>query len=120
VPTIDTVETPWGQRLIPVSELERFVREHLEPRRAPVARRPAGRPPSLPEVIVERIRLAYARGQTLAQIAQALTSEGVATAHGGRLWWPSTVRAVFGAGFTLSAAAEAVTGARERLGHTAQ
>jgi hypothetical protein len=31
VPFVHTVKTPWGQRLIPVAELERFLREHLEP-----------------------------------------------------------------------------------------
>ena len=30
----------------------------------------------------------------LSEIARALTAEGVPTAHGGRKWWPSTVRAV--------------------------
>jgi hypothetical protein len=29
VPTIDTVKTPWGQRLIPAAELERFLRSVL-------------------------------------------------------------------------------------------
>lgn len=94
VPAVDTVKTPWGQRLIPVAELERFVAEHLQPGRAPVTRRSAGRPPSLPEAVVERVRLEHARSRSLGEIAQALTAEGVATAHGGRRWWPSTVRAV--------------------------
>ena len=93
VPAIDTVKTPWGQRLIPVGELERFVREHLEAGRAPVARRSAG-PVSLPNSVATHIRVEYSRGQSFGEIAQALTSEGVATAHGGRRWWPSTVRAV--------------------------
>jgi hypothetical protein len=94
VPAIDTVKTPWGQRLIPVDELKQFLREHLEARRAPVARRSAGRPVSLPHSVVARIRVEYSRGRSFGEIAQALTSEGVATAHGGRRWWPSTVRAV--------------------------
>ena len=94
VPTIDTVKTPWGQRLIPVDELERFVHENLDAGRPRGARGPAGRPPTLPETIVDRVRLDYARGRTLGEIARALTAEGVPTAHGGRRWWPSTVRAV--------------------------
>lgn len=94
VPAVSTVKTPWGQRLIPVAELERFVREHLEPARARVERRPAGRPPTLPQGVVGRIRLAYARDRGLGDIARTLTDEGVPTAHGGRQWWPSTVRAV--------------------------
>lgn len=94
VPAVSTVKTPWGQRLIPVAELERFIREHLEPARTRAERRPAGRPPTLPQGVVERIRLEYARGRGLGEIARALTDEGVPTAHGGRRWWPSTVRAV--------------------------
>jgi hypothetical protein len=94
VPSIDTVKLMWGQRLIPVDELERFIRNHLEPGRRRPARRPAGRPPTLPRSVVERIRLEYARGRSLSEIARDLTVECVPRAHGGRKWWPSTVRAV--------------------------
>lgn len=94
VPSIDTVKLPWGQRLIPVDELERFLRDHLAPARGRPARGRAGRPPTLPPSVVERIRLAYARGLGLSDIARTLTDEGVPTAHGGRKWWPSSVRAV--------------------------
>jgi hypothetical protein len=66
------------------------------PRHAPgrPARRPAARPATLPGGVVERIRLEYARGWGLSEIARGLTDEGVSTAHGGRRWWSSTVRAV--------------------------
>ena len=94
VPTINTVKTPWGQRLIPVDELERFMHENLDAGRPRGTRGPAGRPPALPETIVDRVRLDCARGRTLGEIARALTAEGIPTAHGGRRWWPSTVRAV--------------------------
>lgn len=94
VPFVHTVKTPWGQRLIPVAELDRLLQQHLEPPREPGERGIAGRPPSLPRRVVERIRLEYARGRGLAEIARALNQEGVPTAHGGRQWWPSTVRAV--------------------------
>lgn len=94
VPSVNTVKTPWGQRLIPVAELERFLREHLEPPREPGDHGRAGRPPSLPQRVVERVRLEYARGRGLAEIARTLNDEAVPTAHGGRQWWPSTVRAV--------------------------
>jgi hypothetical protein len=94
VPSVQTVKTPWGQRLIPVAELERFLRDHLEPPREPGDRRSPGRPPALPRRVVERIRLDYARGQGLADIARQLNEDGVPTAHEGRQWWPSTVRAV--------------------------
>jgi hypothetical protein len=94
VPLIDTVKTPWGQRLIPVTELDRFLWEHLEFGSPRSASRRAGRPPVLPGAVVERVRLEYARGSSLAEIARGLSSDGVATAHGGRKWWPSTVRSV--------------------------
>jgi hypothetical protein len=94
VPAIDTVKTPWGQRLIPVDELERFLRQHSESGHPAAPHRQAGRPTSLPESLVDRIRLEYARGKSLGEIAQELTANGVPTAHGGRRWWPSTVRAV--------------------------
>jgi hypothetical protein len=43
VPAIETVKTPWGQRLIPVDELKRFLRQHTESgRRPPLTVRPAG------------------------------------------------------------------------------
>jgi hypothetical protein len=94
VPSVPTVKTPWGQRLIPVAELERFLREHLEPPRESGERGTAGRPLSLPRRVIERIRLEYARGRGLADIARTLNEEGIPTAHGGRQWWPSTVRAI--------------------------
>src|SRR5438093_7168965 len=60
VPAIDTVRTPSGQRLIPVAELERFLRAHLERGRRPATiRRPAGRPRAVPESVVDRVRLEY-------------------------------------------------------------
>ena len=94
VPTIDTVKTPWGQRLISVDELERFVHDNLEAGRPRPAPRSAGRPPALSVAVVDRVRLEYARGRTLGEIADSLTADEIATAHGGRRWWPSTVRAV--------------------------
>jgi hypothetical protein len=94
VPAIDTAKLPWGQRLIPVAELERFIREHVEPAGDRPSRRPAGRPQTLPESVGDRIRLEYARGRSLGEIAKMLDADGVPTAHGGRRWWPSTVRAV--------------------------
>jgi ribosomal protein L13E len=94
VPAVDTVKTPWGQRLIPVGELERFLREHLQPGRPRPPRHRSGRPCSLPARVVQRIRAEYGRGLSLGEIARLLDAENVPTAHGGRRWWPSTVRAV--------------------------
>lgn len=96
VPAVRTVKTPWGQRLIPVAELRRFIDEHLEPARGGSAsgNRGGGRPVLLPRSVADRIRLEYARGRGLAEIARGLTADSVPTAHGARQWWPSTVRAV--------------------------
>lgn len=94
VPLLETIKLPWGQRLIPAEGIERLLDDSREPARGRPARRPAGRPQTLPRSVVERIRLEYARGRGLSEIARALNAEGVPTAHGGRKWWPSTVRAV--------------------------
>jgi hypothetical protein len=94
VPAIPTVKTPWGQRLIPVVELERFIAENIEPPRPRAASRPAGRPAVLPTGIVDRIGREHRSGKSLAEIARALTTDGIPTGHGGRRWWPSTVRAI--------------------------
>jgi hypothetical protein len=94
VPAIDTIKTPWRQRLIPVAELERFLREHRDHARPATTRRRAGRPPSLPKTIVERVRLEHMQGRSLGEIALGLTADRIPTAHGGRRWWPSTVRAL--------------------------
>jgi hypothetical protein len=94
VPAVNTVKTPWGQRLIPAAELEQFIQEHLEPASGRPSQCPAGRPPRLPQIVVDRIKLEYARGRSLGEIAKMLNTDGVPTAHGGRQWWPSTVRAV--------------------------
>ncbi|MCP9484921.1 MAG: recombinase family protein [Gaiellaceae bacterium MAG52_C11] len=93
VPSIQTVKTPWGQRLIPVSELERFVQDHLETARR-ATRRPVGRPRILPTTTVQRIRREFSAGRSLGEIARRLNDDDVPTAHGGQQWWPSTVRSV--------------------------
>ena len=94
LPYVETIEMPWGARLIPVDELERLIAERrrpARPRRTPSLR---GRPRRLPELVVERIQAAHTAGQTLGEIARELNADGVPTAQGGRQWWPSTVRAV--------------------------
>ncbi|HEU5371378.1 MAG TPA: hypothetical protein VFU51_03220 [Gaiellaceae bacterium] len=94
LPYLETIELPWGTKLIPVDEVERIARER---RRAAAARRPgicSGRPPSLPEGVVEHIRSERAAGRSYRAIADALNRERTPTAHSGAGWWPSTVRAV--------------------------
>ena len=95
LPYIEVIVLPWGTKLIPADDLERLVAERR--RRARELRRPSrpsGRPAVLAPQLVERIRTEHAAGNSLAQIARDLNVSGTPTAHGGRQWWPSTVRAV--------------------------
>jgi DNA invertase Pin-like site-specific DNA recombinase len=55
-----------------------------------------GRPRALPDEVVERIRRERKAKRSLAGIADLLNADGVPTAHGGRKWWPETVRGVLG------------------------
>ncbi len=95
VPAITTIRTEWGTRLIPVTELERYLAERTQEARA-AGRRSArpGRKAGLPPEVVARIRDAHARGGSLGEIARGLNADRVRTSQGGRQWWPSTVRAV--------------------------
>jgi hypothetical protein len=95
LPFIETVEMPWGTKLVPVDDLERLLAERRRPpheHRSPSP--PPGRPAALAADTVKRIRAERAAGKSLAQIATDLNASGTPTAHGGRQWWPSTVRAV--------------------------
>jgi hypothetical protein len=97
LPRIETVEMPWGTRLIPVDQLERLVAERRRPprdHRPPMAQ--PGRPTALAPDLVDHIRAERAAGRSLAKIARDLNASGTPTAHAGRQWWPSTVRAVLG------------------------
>jgi Recombinase len=95
MPLIETVEMPWGTKLVPVDELERLISER---RRRPVRARPEqatrGRPRVLAADVVDHIRSERKAGRTLREIATNLNDRRVPTAHGGARWWPSTVRAV--------------------------
>jgi hypothetical protein len=94
LPYIETIEMPWGAQLIPVDELERLLAERRrasQPRRSKAT---PGRTPTVPQDLVERIRAERAAGNSFAAIAANLNADGTPTAHGGRAWWPSTVRAV--------------------------
>jgi hypothetical protein len=95
IPTIATVKTEWGARLIPAGELDRFIAER---RAEPQTRRRrnvrSGRKPSVPAEVASRIRRERAGGATLGEIARGLNRDGIPTGQGGRQWWPSTVRVV--------------------------
>jgi hypothetical protein len=94
LPSITTVKTDWGARLIPVGELERYVAERREEPRMQRRQRRSGRRPTLPVEVVARIRSEHGRGASLGEIARRLNRDDIPTAQGGRQWWPSTVRAV--------------------------
>jgi hypothetical protein len=95
LPYIETVELPWGTQLIPVDELERLLFERRRrPRKRARPSRPAGRLITLAPDLVDRILAERTAGKTLAQIARDLNVAGTPTAHGGKRWWPSTVRSV--------------------------
>jgi hypothetical protein len=94
LPLLETIDMPWGSRLVPVDELERLVRERRRParKRAPTA--PPGRPTSAPDELVRHIQAEHVQGKSLHQIARDLNASQTPTAHGGAQWWPSTVRAL--------------------------
>jgi len=94
LPLLETVELPWGTRLVPVDELERFVNEGRRPARGRAQTVPPGRPAAIPVGVVQHIQAEHAGGKSLRQIACDLNASGTPTAHGGAQWWPSTVRAV--------------------------
>lgn len=95
LPLIETVEMPWGTRLIPVDELERLIAERRRrPARAPLPPAKRGRPRVLSSELVDHIRGERDAGRTLREIATDLNERRVPTAQGGAQWWPSTVRAV--------------------------
>ena len=94
LPYVDTIEMPWGSKLIPVDELERLAferRRTVRPRLEPARR---GRKPAVPPEIAKRIHDQRSAGRTLRQIAAGLNADRIPTTHGGACWWPSTVRQV--------------------------
>jgi hypothetical protein len=94
LPLLETLEMPWGARLIPVDELQRLLAERRRPARKQAQPARTGRPAALAPEVANRIRTERAAGRSLAQIARELNATGTPTAHGGAQWWPSTVRAV--------------------------
>ncbi len=53
-----------------------------------------GRPPSLPQQVVDRIHSERAAGATYRAISEGLQADQVPTAQGGASWHPATVRSV--------------------------
>jgi hypothetical protein len=95
LPYIETIETGWGARLVPVDEVERFVAQRRRNARAePMPRGRPGRKSGLSADVLTRVRDESANGMSFGEIARGLNADRVPTAQGGRQWWSSTVRAV--------------------------
>ncbi|MDQ3381585.1 MAG: recombinase family protein [Actinomycetota bacterium] len=94
LPLLETIDMPWGPKLIPVDELERFVKERRWPAQGRAKTARPGRPTAVSDELVLHIQAEHAKGQSLRQIARELNESQMPTAHGGKQWWPSTVRAV--------------------------
>jgi Recombinase len=94
LPLLETVDMPWGTRLVPVDELERLVEQRRRPARGRAQTAPPGRPAAVPDELVHHIRAEHANGESIRRIARDLNASQTPTAHGGARWWPSTVRAV--------------------------
>jgi hypothetical protein len=94
LPYIETIELPWGTRLIPVDELERIAVERRRTARPRLEPATPGRKPAISPEIAKRICRERSAGKSLRQIADDLNAERIPTAHGGERWWPSTVRGV--------------------------
>lgn len=94
LPFVETIEMPWGTRLIPADEVQRLVAERRRPARAKRTEAPVGRPPAVAADVVKRIQNGHRAGQSLAAIARDLEADRIPTAHGGARWWPSTVRSI--------------------------
>ena len=94
LPYIETIEMPWGGKLIPVDELERLAAERRRTARPRLESSAQGRKPAVAPEVAKRIHHERSLGKSLRQIAADLNAERVPTAHGGERWWPSTVRAI--------------------------
>ena len=94
LPFVETVETEWGLRLVPVDEVERFLTKHRRTARAEPAPVRRGRPPSVAPETARRIQKEHALGKSLGQIARDLNADAIPTAQGGTQWWPSTVHTI--------------------------
>jgi hypothetical protein len=94
LPYVETIEMPWGTRLIPADELERLLAERRRPNKPRPAPALRGRPRQVPEHVVARVKTEHSAGRSLGEIARELNADNVPTAQGGKQWWPSTVRTV--------------------------
>lgn len=94
LPLVETIEMPWGTRLIPIDELQRLLKERRRPARQRAQPAMPGRPQAVPPELVRHLRAERAGGKSLRHIARELNASGTPTAHGGAQWWPSTIQAL--------------------------
>jgi hypothetical protein len=94
LPLIETVEMPWGTKLVPVDELQRLIAEQRRPAQVRPEQAKRGRPRVVAQDILNHIRTEREAGRTMREIATDLNRRRVPTAHGGAQWWPSTVRSM--------------------------
>jgi DNA invertase Pin-like site-specific DNA recombinase len=96
--TVDTT-TPAGEAIANVlatfAPLERRLisqrtREALALKRSQGVR--LGRPPTMTQYVIDRIRRERKSGKSLAAIANGLNADRIPTAQGGRRWYPATIR----------------------------
>lgn len=98
LPYVETIEMPWGGKLIPIDELERLAIERRRTARPRLEPAPRGRKRAVAPEIARRIQQERSAGKSLRQIAANLNADKIQTAHGGARWWASTVRAVLQTG----------------------
>jgi DNA invertase Pin-like site-specific DNA recombinase len=53
-----------------------------------------GRPPTVPRNVERRIQRARSAGTSFRVIAERLNADGLPPAHGGKQWYPGTVRSI--------------------------
>jgi DNA invertase Pin-like site-specific DNA recombinase len=70
--------------------ISRRVREALALKRSQGIR--LGRPPTISQYVIDRIKRERKAGKTLAQIANGLNADRIPTAPGGKRWHPATIR----------------------------
>jgi DNA invertase Pin-like site-specific DNA recombinase len=66
------------------------IRQALAAKRAQGIR--LGRPPTMSNYAIDRIKREHAAGKSLTQIANGLNSDHIPTAQGGQAWHPATIR----------------------------
>jgi DNA invertase Pin-like site-specific DNA recombinase len=72
------------------SLISQRTREALARKRSLGAR--PGRPPTISQYLIDRIKRERKAGKSLAAIANGLNADRIPTAQGGRRWYPTTIR----------------------------